>query len=162
MRSLLNIGAAVLALPSLISATPIASSFSTRSSYSTSPFSNASWPLPIMIIGQSDPGANTTTQGWAGIHIHDPSIILGPDGHYYSFSTHGLIVISRTSEPYSLHDYWEIIGSVLESGSSVINNTGSTDPWYVASLNVSCHSHCNLVYHYRTIASYLPHANHTV
>ncbi|KAF1345225.1 glycosyl hydrolase [Delphinella strobiligena] len=82
-----------------------------------------------MIIGQSDPGANTTTQGWAGIHIHDPSIILGPDGHYYSFSTHGLIVISRTSEPYSLHDYWEIIGSVLESGSSVINNTGSTDPW---------------------------------
>lgn len=55
--------------------------------------------------------------------------MLGPDGHYYSFSTHGLTVISRASQPYSLDGYWEILGSVLDSGSSIINNTGSTDPW---------------------------------
>lgn len=177
MPSLLTLGASVLALLPLISAKPLASSLSTRSSYSTSPFSNASWPLPNDITGQSDPGANTTTQGWGGIHIHDPSIILGPDGHYYSFSTHGLIVISRASEPYSLHGYWEIIGSVLE-GSSVINNTGSTDPWYVTSLSIHClnpiviqfateafaamnQASRMIVYHYQTTASYLPHTNHT-
>lgn len=91
-------------------------------------FSNASWPLPHNITGVSEPGANITTQGWGGVHIHDPSVILGPDGHYYSFSTHGLIVISRASEPYSLDGYWEILGSVLV-GESVIVNSGSTDPW---------------------------------
>ncbi|KAK8213575.1 hypothetical protein M8818_002877 [Zalaria obscura] len=56
------------------------------------------------------------------------NLVLGPDGHYYSFSTHGLIVISRATKPNSIDGYWEILGSVLE-GSSIINNTGSTDPW---------------------------------
>ncbi|RMZ31426.1 hypothetical protein D0859_04427 [Hortaea werneckii] len=65
------------------------------------PFSNASWPLPRRVY----------------------------DGHYYSFSTHGLTVISRASKKGSIDGYWEIIGSVLDAGSSVIDNPGSTDPW---------------------------------
>ncbi|CAD0024480.1 unnamed protein product [Aureobasidium pullulans] len=97
------------------------------------PFSNASWPLPHNISGVSNPGANESYQGWGGVHLHDPSIVMGPDGHFYSFSTHGLVVISRASQPNSLDGYWEPIGSVLE-GSSIINNTGNTDPWY-SSLN---------------------------
>ncbi|KAH0293973.1 endo-1,5-alpha-L-arabinosidase, partial [Aureobasidium melanogenum] len=92
------------------------------------PFSNASWPLPHNISGVSNPGANQSYDGWGGVHLHDPSIVMGPDGHYYSFSTHGLVVISRASQPDSLDGYWQPIGSVLE-GSSIINNTGSTDPW---------------------------------
>ncbi|THW21720.1 endo-1,5-alpha-L-arabinosidase [Aureobasidium pullulans] len=92
------------------------------------PFSNASWPLPHNISGVSNPGANESYQGWGGVHLHDPSIVMGPDGHFYSFSTHGLVVISRASQPNSLDGYWEPIGSVLE-GSSIINNTGNTDPW---------------------------------
>ncbi|TIA41908.1 endo-1,5-alpha-L-arabinosidase [Aureobasidium pullulans] len=92
------------------------------------PFSNASWPLPHNISGVSNPGANESYQGWGGVHLHDPSIVMGPDGHFYSFSTHGLVVISRASQPNSLDGYWEPIGSVLES-SSIINNTGNTDPW---------------------------------
>ncbi|KAK5107358.1 hypothetical protein LTR62_001338 [Meristemomyces frigidus] len=98
--------------------------------HNSNPFSNASWPLPRMVRGQNDTAnANSTTQGWGGIHLHDPSLVLGPDGHYYSFSTHGLTVISRASEMGSIEGYWEILGSVLEAGSSVINSTGSTDPW---------------------------------
>ncbi|KAK4962495.1 hypothetical protein LTR10_000121 [Elasticomyces elasticus] len=94
------------------------------------PFSNASWPLPRKISGQDDTAnPNSTTQGWGGIHLHDPCLVLGPDGHYYSFSTHGLTVISRASNKGSIDGYWQILGSVLEAGSSVINNTGSTDPW---------------------------------
>lgn len=94
------------------------------------PFSNASWPLPHRVTGDNDTAnPNSTTQGWGGIHLHDPSIVLGPDGHYYSFSTHGLTVISRASKRGSIDGYWKIIGSVLNAGSSVINNTGSTDPW---------------------------------
>ena len=92
-------------------------------------FSNASWPQPRKVYGDNDTAnADSTTQGWGGIHLHDPSIVLGPDGHYYSFSTHGLTVISRASKWGSLDGYWKIIGSVLE-GSSVIDNPGSTDPW---------------------------------
>lgn len=98
--------------------------------HNTDPFSNASWPLPRKVTGQNDTAnGNSTTQGWGGIHLHDPSIVLGPDGHYYSFSTHGLTVISRASQRGSIDGYWEILGSVLEAGSSIINNTGSTDPW---------------------------------
>lgn len=93
------------------------------------PLSNASWPLPHNITGDSNPGANITTQGWGGVHLHDPSIVLGPDGHYYSFSTHGLTVISRASKKGSLDGYWSILGSVLDAGSSIIDNAGSTDPW---------------------------------
>lgn len=96
----------------------------------SNPFSNASWPLPHKVTGENDTAnVNSSTQGWGGIHLHDPSLVLGPDGHYYSFSTHGLTVISRATEWGSIDGYWEILGSVLESGSSIINNTGSTDPW---------------------------------
>ena len=94
------------------------------------PFSNASWPLPHDVQGQNDTANyNSTTEGWGGIHLHDPSLVLGPDGHYYSFSTHGLTVISRASKKGSIDGYWEILGSVLEAGSSIIDNSGSTDPW---------------------------------
>ena len=125
MRSLISkIGAlAIASLASLTVAFP-----SNNKGQPTDPFSNASWPLPHNITGVSNAGANDTTQGWGGVHLHDPSIVMGPDGHYYSFSTHGLVVISRASKPNTLDGYWEIIGSLLE-GSSIINNTGSTDPW---------------------------------
>lgn len=98
--------------------------------YGGSPFSNASWPLPHNITGDDQGPAfvNTTTQGWGGVHLHDPSLVLGPDGHYYSFSTHGLTVISRASKKGSIDGYWKILGSVLE-GESVIDNEGRTDPW---------------------------------
>ncbi|KAI7221191.1 endo-1,5-alpha-L-arabinosidase [Hortaea werneckii] len=94
------------------------------------PFSNASWPIPRKVYGENDTAnVDSATEGWGGIHLHDPSIVLGPDGHYYSFSTHGLTVISRASKKGSIDGYWEIIGSVLDAGSSVIDNSGSTDPW---------------------------------
>jgi len=93
------------------------------------PFSNASWPLPHDVRGQNDTAnVNATTQGWGGIHLHDPSLVLGPDGHYYSFSTHGLSAISRASDKGSIEGYWEVLGSVLE-GRSIIDNAGSLDPW---------------------------------
>jgi hypothetical protein len=99
------------------------------------PFSNASWPLPHNITGVSNPGVSQKYDGWGGVHLHDPSIVMGPDGHYYSFSTHGSVVISRASQPNSLDGYWTPIGSVLE-GSSIINNTGNTDPWFVPLLSL--------------------------
>lgn len=126
MSSFFKLGASALALIQYISPSL---AIPTLNPSKPDPFSNASWPLPHNITGDSDPGANTTTQGWGGIHLHDPSIVLGPDGHYYSFSTHGLTVISRASEPHSLDGYWKIIGSVLDAGSSIIDNAGSTDPW---------------------------------
>ncbi|GAB7355640.1 hypothetical protein MBLNU459_g6357t5 [Dothideomycetes sp. NU459] len=128
--SLEKISVLALALTSSISQTAALPTFNPGWPPQSGPsvFSNASWPLPHNITGVSQPGANDTTQGWGGIHVHDPSVILGPDGHYYSFSTHGLIAISRASQPYSLDGYWETIGSVLK-GESVIVNSGRTDPW---------------------------------
>lgn len=123
-----KLGALALALAPFLSQTAALPSSLLSRTTSASIFSNASWPLPHNVTGDSDPGANTTTQGWGGIHLHDPSIILGPDGHYYSFSTHGLIVISRASQAGSIDGYWEILGSVLEV-ESVIVNSGRTDPW---------------------------------
>lgn len=41
-------------------------------------FSNASWPLPHNITGVDQAGQDTPTQGWGGVHVHDPSVILGP------------------------------------------------------------------------------------
>ena len=94
------------------------------------PSPSTSWPIPHKVYGDNDTAnLNSTTQGWGGIHLHDPSLVLGPDGHYYSFSTHGLTVISRASKKGSIDGYWTILGSVLEAGSSVIPNSGSTDPW---------------------------------
>jgi len=118
--------ALTLGLTSLLSLTAAAPTPNGNSD----PFSNASWPLPHKVTGDNDTAnPNDQNQGWGGIHLHDPSIVLGPDGHYYSFSTHGLTVISRASKPNSINGYWKILGSVLESGSSIINNTGNTDPW---------------------------------
>lgn len=74
------------------------------------------WPLPKPVTGDTDP--------WGGVHVHDPCI-LKHDGYYYSFTTHNLVGISRAK---SMEGPWEKIGSVLE-GSSIINNTGSADPW---------------------------------
>lgn len=90
---------------------------------------SSSWPLPHSITGESQAGqSNLPTAGWGGIHVHDPSVILGPDNHYYSFSTHGLVVISRASKPHTLDGDWEILGSVLNK-KAAIRNSGSTDPW---------------------------------
>lgn len=74
------------------------------------------WPLPNPVIGDIVP--------WGGVHLHDPSIIKH-NGYYYSFTTHNLIGISKAP---SMYGPWQKIGSVLE-GSSIINNTGSDDPW---------------------------------
>jgi arabinan endo-1,5-alpha-L-arabinosidase len=41
------------------------------------PYSRDYWPAPRKITGQDLNG------GLGGVHIHDPSIVLGPDGHYY-------------------------------------------------------------------------------
>ena len=80
---------------------------------------HSSFPLPHNVTGQDEPGV------WGGIHVHDPSIIEGPDGSYYSFTTHDLIAISRAP---SLDGYWDLIGSVLDSD-SVINLPGRNDTW---------------------------------
>lgn len=123
-----KLGPLLLGITSLVSSATAAPTSSYKNH--SSPFSNASWPLPHYVTGDNDTAnSNDTNQGWGGIHLHDPSIVLGPDGHYYSFSTHGLTVISRATKKGSIEGYWKILGSVLESGSSIINNTGSTDPW---------------------------------
>lgn len=92
------------------------------------PYSPSNWPLPHNITGDDQAGQNTPTQGWGGVHLHDPSVVLGPDGHYWSFSTHGLVAISRASKQGSLSGYWEIQGSILVN-ESVIVNAGRADPW---------------------------------
>lgn len=51
--------------------------------------------------------------------------MYGVDGHYWSFSTHGLIAISRASRPGTLKGYWDVVGSVLVN-ESVIVNSGRT------------------------------------
>lgn len=105
-------------LPTLTLCAPAA----TATTSSISPYSTTLWPAPQAITGN-------TTEGWGGVHIHDPSIILGPDGYYYSFSTHDGLAIGRSSTKGSLSGYWEHIGAVLPSMTSKINNPGSVDPW---------------------------------
>ena len=83
------------------------------------PFSPSNWPLPHNITGYNSPG------NWGGVHIHDPSIVIGPDGQFYSFSTHDLVSISRAP---TLEGYWEHLGSVLV-GASKINLPGNNDTW---------------------------------
>ncbi|KAF2437171.1 endo-1,5-alpha-L-arabinosidase [Tothia fuscella] len=85
----------------------------------SNPFSQSNWPLPHNITGTDTPGQ------WGGVHLHDPSIVQGPDGAYYSFSTHGLVSISRAV---SLDGYWEHIGSVL-TRQSIIDLPGRNDTW---------------------------------
>lgn len=125
---------AVLSFSSWASASP--AHFPSPVSYKASPASlekrnptTTGWPLPHNITGDDEVGSTAATEGWGGIHVHDPSIVLGPDDHYWSFSTHGLIAISRASEANTLDGSWEVQGSVLDSGSSVISSDGSTDPW---------------------------------
>ena len=123
---------AALSLPlvPLVSLMEAAPTYIHKGHLHSNPFSNASWPLPRRVTGQNDTAnVNSTTEGWGGIHLHDPSMVMGPDGHYYSFLTHGLTVISRASEKGCVDGYWEILGSVLDAGSSVVDNPGSTDPW---------------------------------
>jgi arabinan endo-1,5-alpha-L-arabinosidase len=83
------------------------------------PFSSSNWPFPHNITGTSTPGS------WGGIHLHDPAVIKGPDDQYYSFSTHGLVSISRAP---SLDGHWTYIGSVLEK-QSIIDLPGRNDTW---------------------------------
>lgn len=83
------------------------------------PFSPSHWPLPHNVTGDNEPG------DWGGIYVHDPSVIKGPDGHYYSFSTHDLVAISRAP---TLDGYWSHAGSVLH-GASIINLPGNNDTW---------------------------------
>lgn len=86
------------------------------------PFSQEHWPMPHKITGDNVTDDPTAWHGGhGGIHLHDPSIVMGPDGHYYSFSTHGLGVTSRASEKNSLDGYWEIIGQVLTAPGSIID-----------------------------------------
>jgi arabinan endo-1,5-alpha-L-arabinosidase len=92
---------------------------STNTLGSSNSFSASNWPLPHNVTGTDTPG------NWGGIHVHDPSIILGPDGSYYSFSTHGLVSISRAP---SLDGPWIHIGSVLNK-QSIINLPGRNDTW---------------------------------
>lgn len=85
------------------------------------PFSPSNWPLPHNVTGDS----LTSSGQWGGVHTHDPSVVKGPDGWYYSFSTHNLVAISKAP---SLNGYWKFIGSVLE-GESVIDLPGRNDTW---------------------------------
>ncbi|GAB7366786.1 hypothetical protein MBLNU230_g0737t1 [Neophaeotheca triangularis] len=94
------------------------------------PFSSAHWPMPRKITGQdltSDPDA--WHDGHGGVHLHDPSVVLGPDGHYYSFSSHGLGVTSRASEENSLDGDWEVVGQVLTAPGSIDDPTDVPRLW---------------------------------
>jgi arabinan endo-1,5-alpha-L-arabinosidase len=98
------------------------------------PFSSANWPLPHNITGDS----LTATGQWGGVHVHDPSVIKGPDGYYYSFSTHNLIAISQAP---SLDGYWKVLGSVLVN-QSVIPLPGRNDTWAPDVVKVGDTYHC--------------------
>ncbi|KAI9697346.1 MAG: hypothetical protein M1820_007852 [Bogoriella megaspora] len=79
----------------------------------------AAFPAPHTITGDDQPG------NWGGVHVHDPSIVLGPDGLYYSFSTHPLVAVS--SSP-TIDGYWTRLGNAL-SKNSIINLAGNNDLW---------------------------------
>lgn len=90
------------------------------SPYHDDPFSSEHWPSPRKITGDNVTGnPDAWHGGHGGVHLHDPSLVLGPDGHYYSFSTHGLGVTSRATKENSIEGYWEIIGQVLTSPGSI-------------------------------------------
>jgi hypothetical protein len=86
---------------------------------SSDSFSPSDWPLPHNVTGTNTPG------NWGGVHVHDPSITFGPDGFYYSFSTHGLVSVSRAP---SLDGPWTHIGSALDK-QSIIDLPGRNDTW---------------------------------
>lgn len=87
------------------------------------PYSRDHWPAPRKITGQDLNGA------LGGVHIHDPSIVLGPDGHYYAFSSHGLATTSRASKKNSLEGYWEVVGQVLTSPGSIDDPAQANRLW---------------------------------
>jgi arabinan endo-1,5-alpha-L-arabinosidase len=87
------------------------------------PYSKSYWPEPRKITGQDLNG----TLG--GVHIHDPSVVLGPDGHYYSFSSHGLATISRASKKNSLDGYWKVVGQVLTPPGSIDDPAQASRLW---------------------------------
>ncbi len=87
------------------------------------PYTREHWPTPRKISGQDLNGE------LGGVHIHDPSIVLGPDGHYYSFSSHGLATTSRASKKNSLDGYWEVVGQVLTPPGSVDDPAQASRLW---------------------------------
>lgn len=87
------------------------------------PYSRDDWPAPRKITGEDLNGA------LGGVHIHDPSVVLGPDGHYYSFSSHGLATTSRASKKNSLEGYWEVIGQVLTPPGSIDDPARANRLW---------------------------------
>lgn len=87
------------------------------------PYSRDHWPAPRKITGEDLNGA------LGGVHIHDPSIVLGPDGHYYSFSSHGLGTTSRASKKNSLEGHWEVVGQVLTPPGSVDDPAQASRLW---------------------------------
>ena len=80
-------------------------------SRATSPFTNASWPLPNNVTGSA-------------IYVHDPNMIKY-ENNYYWFATGGLIPMGKAP---SLSGPWEPYGNVLET-ESIINNPGRDDIW---------------------------------
>jgi arabinan endo-1,5-alpha-L-arabinosidase len=87
------------------------------------PYSRDYWPSPRKITGQDLNGA------LGGVHIHDPSVVLGPDGHYYAFSSHGLATTSRASKKNSLDGYWEVVGQVLTPPGSIDDPAKANRLW---------------------------------
>jgi arabinan endo-1,5-alpha-L-arabinosidase len=87
------------------------------------PYSRDYWPAPRKITGEDLNGA------LGGVHIHDPSVVLGPDGHYYAFSSHGLATTSRASKKNSLEGYWEVVGQVLTPPGSIDDPAQANRLW---------------------------------
>ena len=87
------------------------------------PYSRDYWPTPRKITGQDRNGE------LGGVHIHDPSVVLGPDGHYYAFSSHGLATTSRASKKNSLEGYWEVVGQVLTPPGSIDDPAKANRLW---------------------------------
>jgi arabinan endo-1,5-alpha-L-arabinosidase len=113
--------ALALGLSTLAIAAPSSSHEATKPA--KDPYSKDHWPAPRKIEGQDLNG----TLG--GVHIHDPSIVLGPDGHYYSFSSHGLATTSRASKKNSLEGYWEVVSQVLTPPGSIDDPAQASRLW---------------------------------
>lgn len=119
-----SLTALVLGLSSLLSQARAAPSPSNGPGKSVKdPYSSNHWPAPRKITGQDLNG----TLG--GVHIHDPSIVLGPDDHYYAFSSHGLATTSRASKKNSLEGYWEVVGQVLTPPGSIDDPAKANRLW---------------------------------
>jgi arabinan endo-1,5-alpha-L-arabinosidase len=91
-----------------------------RGNFEQAVFTTAAWPVPHTVSGFNRPGT------WGGVHLHDPSIVKGPDGKYYSFSTHGLLSTSRAD---SLSGPWQHLGSGFANQPSKIPLQGRNDIW---------------------------------